>query len=128
MTEAAERENKALYKGVALVLSSYLHGINTQLHGDIPYSEAAKEKTEGNFTSRFDENEEVFKGIINDLEVANELLSSGKDDINTLIHKTLDTEIFIPVEKSRLYVRLVGNADDPLLLKNYMYCRIQFIT
>lgn len=85
MTEAAERENKPLYKGVALVLSSYLYGINTQLHGDIPYSEAAKEKTEGNFTSRFDENEEVFKGIINDLEVANELLSSGKDDINTLM-------------------------------------------
>lgn len=76
MTEAAERENKPLYKGVALVLSSYLYGINTQLHGDIPYSEAGSAKTENNFKPRFDEQEEVFKGIINDLEIANALLSS----------------------------------------------------
>ncbi|MBC9795966.1 alpha/beta fold hydrolase [Sinomicrobium weinanense] len=28
----------------------------------------------------------------------------------------MDTELFIPVEKSRLYVRLVGNADKPLII------------
>ncbi|MGV3763052.1 SusD/RagB family nutrient-binding outer membrane lipoprotein [Parapedobacter sp.] len=77
MTDAAAREGKPLYEGVALILRSYLVGLNTQIHGDVPYSEAIGGKTEGNFTPVYDEQERVFEGIIDDLERANDILSAG---------------------------------------------------
>jgi hypothetical protein len=77
MSQAAAREEKPLYEGVALILRAYLIGLNTQIHGDIPYTEAIGGKTNGNFTPAYDEQERIFEGIISDLERANEILSTG---------------------------------------------------
>ncbi|MCK5776179.1 MAG: SusD/RagB family nutrient-binding outer membrane lipoprotein, partial [Bacteroidales bacterium] len=67
------------YKGMALVMKSFLFGNITDTWGDCPYSEALR-GDEGLFFPKYDHQEDIYKGIITDLEAANVLLSKEKDD------------------------------------------------
>lgn len=50
------------YKGMALVMRAFLASTLTDLWGDVPYSEAIQGRTDGNFTPKFDTQEEIYTG------------------------------------------------------------------
>jgi hypothetical protein len=65
------------YVATALIMKSWMYQILTDLYGDIPYSEAIQGKAEGNFTPIFDSQEEIYSGILAELERANSILNSN---------------------------------------------------
>lgn len=69
------------HQGVALVMKAYTFGLITDLWGDAPYSAAlnAEEGGEANFKPKFDSQQDIYKGILADLETANQLLSKSQD-------------------------------------------------
>lgn len=77
MYELAEAEENDANMGVALVLKAYSFHILTDLYGDIPYTEALLGSTEGNFKPVYDEQETVYTGIIETLDMAIAKLSTG---------------------------------------------------
>lgn len=64
------------YKGVALVLRSWMFSLATDAYGDIPYTEALNGKT-GIFFPKYDTQESIYNGILADLNEANELLAGS---------------------------------------------------
>ncbi len=79
MLEKAEESNTEFAMGVALVMKSYVFGMVADLYGDAPYSEALAGET-NNITPRFDAQRDIYMGIFNDLEKANDLLSADSYD------------------------------------------------
>ncbi|MCY1723203.1 SusD/RagB family nutrient-binding outer membrane lipoprotein [Prolixibacteraceae bacterium Z1-6] len=69
------------HQGVSLIFRAYTFGLITDLWGDAPYSEAlkAEEGTEY-FAPKFDDQKDIYLGILEDLETANTLLSKSSDD------------------------------------------------
>ncbi|MEN8187355.1 MAG: SusD/RagB family nutrient-binding outer membrane lipoprotein [Bacteroidota bacterium] len=64
------------HQGVALVMKSYTFGMITDLWGDAPYSQALKgEEGPEYFKPVFDDQKDIYLGILADLESANTLLS-----------------------------------------------------
>jgi hypothetical protein len=62
--------------GVGLILNAYWFGFLTSAWGDVPYSEAMR--AENNiFKPAYDEQKNVFKGILADLDKANEVLTGA---------------------------------------------------
>src|SRR5690606_17257111 len=70
------------YKGVALVMKSWIFSVLTDTYGDVPYSEAIRGKTEDIHQPTYDSQEQVYAGILADLNTANELLGSSDEAIN----------------------------------------------
>ncbi|WP_345026494.1 SusD/RagB family nutrient-binding outer membrane lipoprotein [Ravibacter arvi] len=68
-----------LQQGVSLVMKSLLFGLITDLWGDAPYSKALQgEKGGPEFVfPAFDPQQQIYEGILADLEQANTLLSAG---------------------------------------------------
>lgn len=58
-------------------MRSFWYGFLTSLYGDIPYSEAMQAEL-GNYTPVYDNQKDIFKGILDDLKSANDLLSQVK--------------------------------------------------
>ncbi len=82
--ENAENTNQA-YKGVALILRSTLGSLLTDLWGDVPYSQAIKGASNGNFAPVYDKQEDIYtgqNGILANLDKAITLLGSTTDVIN----------------------------------------------
>lgn len=66
------------HEGVARVLRAYLFGLITDLWGDAPYKDALKaEQGSAHFKPVFDLQEDIYLGIIADLDTANNLLSKS---------------------------------------------------
>ncbi|PVH24317.1 SusD/RagB family nutrient-binding outer membrane lipoprotein [Sphingobacterium corticibacter] len=73
----AEEQGLEFHHGVSLVVRAYLFGLITDLWGDAPYTDAVKAElgdVKYNFP-KFDSQEVIYKGIIEELAQANELLS-----------------------------------------------------
>ncbi|MEN8226715.1 MAG: SusD/RagB family nutrient-binding outer membrane lipoprotein [Bacteroidota bacterium] len=70
------------HQGVALVIKSYVFGLITDLWGDVPYSQALKGELGGeeNIKPVFDRQQDIYAGILADLETANTLLSGNQND------------------------------------------------
>lgn len=68
--------------GVSLVMKAFWEGFATTAYGDFPYSEA-RQGDDGVFKPAYDEQREVFKGILEDLETANNLLAVATVGANT---------------------------------------------
>ena len=104
------------HQGVGLVLRAFNFGLLTDGYGDIPYKEALSPVSGGNNTLPvFDPQEEVYKGIIDDLKQANTLLSKGSIDNYTGAPANKATDVlygFDPVKWRKL-----ANS---LLLRYYM--------
>ena len=66
--------NQKFYTAAGQIMRSFWYGYLTSLHGDIPYSEAMKAE-EGNFTPIYDNQKDIFKGVLDDLKSANDLLA-----------------------------------------------------
>ena len=71
----SEEKNEQNYKGIALVMRAWMFSLATDAYGDIPYSEAIKAKEGINYT-KYDTQEEVYNGILNDLKEANTILGT----------------------------------------------------
>jgi hypothetical protein len=74
-----------LQEGITLVMKSMLFGLITDLWGDAPYTDALKGAEGGNANTFpvFDSQEDMYNGIIKDLEKANILLSKGKNEYSS---------------------------------------------
>jgi hypothetical protein len=69
------------HQGMALVMKSYVFGLITDLWGDAPYSAALRGEMGGadNIKPVFDAQQDIYAGILADLEQANQLLSKPQD-------------------------------------------------
>jgi len=70
------------HQGMALVIKSYIFGLITDLWGDAPYSMALKGDQGGDDDIKppFDSQEDIYTGILTDLDTANTLLSGNQGD------------------------------------------------
>ena len=68
------------HQGVALTLKAYLFGLITDLWGDAPYTDALKGSLSNDYLlPKFDSQELIYKGIIEDLKVASTRFASGSN-------------------------------------------------
>ena len=75
--KAVEGDYK-FHQGVALVMKSYTFGLIADLWGDAPYSEALKaEEGAEFFKPAYDQQRDIYLGILADLDTANTLLSDN---------------------------------------------------
>lgn len=114
-----EMYNKAVdkelefHQGVALVIKSYIFGLITDIWGDAPYSQALKgEQGEEYIKPAFDTQEDIYSGILADLETANTLLSGNQNDYDD-ISSVQDVLLGGDVEKWRKFA-------NSLALRYYM--------
>jgi hypothetical protein len=63
------------YYGVALVMKSWIYSYLTDAYGDVPYLEAIQGISEGNVTPVFTPQEQIYEGLLADLETANTVLA-----------------------------------------------------
>lgn len=100
-----EKLNKS-YQGISLILQSWIYSLLTDTYGDVPYSEANKGR-DGNYQPIFDRQKDIYTGMFDKLEQANNLLKDG-----TAIVATSDPVYNGDVAKWRrlgnsLYLRLL---------------------
>ena len=77
MDDLATKGNLDNYRGLAKFFRAYHFLQLTETFGDIPYSEALKATT-GNTKPKYSTQKEVYAGILNELEEANNLLDPSK--------------------------------------------------
>lgn len=77
--EVATASNQNNYRGVALVMKSWMYSILTDAYGDIPYSEATKGKGDMLYYAKYDRQEDIYKGLLADLEEANRILGTTNE-------------------------------------------------
>ncbi|MFT2008231.1 SusD/RagB family nutrient-binding outer membrane lipoprotein [Pontibacter sp. 13R65] len=70
------------YKGIALVLRSWLFQNLTDLYGPIPFREAASVKYSNITTPVYESQEAVYAGLLADLETAVSLLGTSSESVN----------------------------------------------
>jgi len=100
-------------EGVALVFRCWLFQVMTDIFGDLPYTEALQGKTTGNFSPKFDKQEVVYYSLIDSLDRANTLLSTGQDAINADIlmgGSALRWRMFANGLRLRLLMRISGKT------------------
>ena len=87
MLNKAEDLNLDFHKGVGLVMRAYTFGLITDLWGDAPYTSSLKGEQGGeeNLKPAFNDQREIYIGILADLEEANSLLSSEQGDYTDII-------------------------------------------
>jgi len=79
--EISEKQNLKNYKGVALVLRSWMFQSLTDIYGPIPFREAANAKLTGISSPAYETQEAVYAGLLADLAEANTLLGSGNETV-----------------------------------------------
>lgn len=83
LEELAESGNST-YKGIALVMRAFLTSTLTDLWVDVPYSDALKGLSEGNFTPSYDTQEEIYNGpngILASLREAVVVLDASRNNL-----------------------------------------------
>lgn len=81
---ADEKENPN-YKGVALVLRSWVFSLLTDVYGDIPYSQSAD--IDHYLTPAYDSQKDVYEGLLKDLKQAAQLLDpDGKPIAGDIVY------------------------------------------
>lgn len=68
------------YKGVALVLQSWIFSLLTDAYGEIPYTQAGN--IDEFLTPAYDTQETVYRGLLNDLKEAQSLLNADGEGIS----------------------------------------------
>ena len=81
MDSLAVQQGQPQYLGMTKLLRAILYSQMTETFGDIPYSESMG-AIGGNYRPQYDSQEEVYIGILQELEEANALLDDGKGKIN----------------------------------------------
>jgi hypothetical protein len=68
------------YKGVALVMKSWMFSLATDAYGDVPYSQATQAKAGQNFPA-YDSQEQIYNGLLADLKTANDILGTSSEGV-----------------------------------------------
>ncbi len=76
INQNAVKEENSLFEAVSLTLRAFLFGIITDNFGDLPYSESLK-ATDELYFPKYDEQKDIYKGIMEDLNRAESLLSGS---------------------------------------------------
>jgi hypothetical protein len=101
------------HQGVALTMKSFMFGVVTDLWGDAPYTNALKAGTEEAILfPEYDNQETIYKGIIEDLKAAASLFA-GAGDISNSYAEGYDVYYNGDVEKWQKFT-------NSLLLRYYM--------
>ena len=79
--DIAETTGNPNYTATALILRAWMFSIITDNWGDVPYSEASRAKIDGIIQPVYDEQEEIYNGILADLEEANNLIQLSGNPI-----------------------------------------------
>ncbi len=74
----SEALNAPNYKGVALILRAWMFSIVTDCYGNVPYSETL---AGGILQPKYDSQEAIYEGILNDLATANNILDPAAGSI-----------------------------------------------
>jgi hypothetical protein len=74
INEKSKTEDNKFFEAISLILRAFNYGVMTDLFGDIPYSESLL-ASEGVYFSKYDDQKEVYKGILLDLKNASEILA-----------------------------------------------------
>lgn len=69
------------YEAIGLILKSWMFAMLTDLYGNIPYSEALTAK-ESNYFPVYDSQEDIYTGILTDLETASEILGTTNETVS----------------------------------------------
>ncbi len=72
----AVRDANPLYEAISLTLRAFIFGMMSDLFGDCPYSESLQASSELYFP-KYDDQKEIYKGVLTDLSNANKLLSQS---------------------------------------------------
>ncbi len=75
--EATQQPAHETYKGISLILESWVFSMITDMFGDAPFSEANRGYLDKNISPKFDRQKDIYAGIFQKLEEANELLKGG---------------------------------------------------
>lgn len=76
----SEANGENNYKGVALVMKSWMFSLATDAYGDVPYSQAIQAKEGQNYPA-YDPQEQIYNGILADLKTANDILGTSNEVI-----------------------------------------------
>lgn len=78
--DVAEAKGLKNYKGVGLILRSYIVSVLTDIYGDIPYTQAWKgSATDAIVSPAFDTQESIYTDLVAKLKEANDLLSTSNE-------------------------------------------------
>ncbi len=80
MDSLAKGAGQTQYYGLTKFFRALLFSQMTEIFGDIPYSQALGGNS-GNFTPGYDDQESIYKGVLQELEEANALLDDSKGKI-----------------------------------------------
>jgi len=79
IANATSEELKNSYTALGHFIRAWQFFQTTMRVGDIPYSDAIKGESDGNIKPKYDTQKEVFVGILNELDQADELFKNGAD-------------------------------------------------
>jgi hypothetical protein len=84
----AVEHNYEFHEGVARIMRAYVFGLITDIWGDAPYKGALKaEQGSAHFMPVFDPQQEIYHGILADLDTANTLLSKSANEYRNIVPK-----------------------------------------
>jgi len=82
----AKEDDYEFHQGIALVMRAYMFGLIADLWGDAPYKDALKaEMGSDYFKPEFDLQEDIYMGILGDLDTANILLSKSASSYSNIV-------------------------------------------
>ncbi|GMQ24610.1 SusD/RagB family nutrient-binding outer membrane lipoprotein [Algoriphagus sp. oki45] len=73
--------NQQNYVAVAKIIRANLFSFMTDAYGDLPYSEAIQAKSDVNYP-KFDAQQDIYAGILSELEEANNLIGTTTEQVN----------------------------------------------
>ena len=65
------------YQGISLICQAWIYSLLTDVYGDVPFSQSNKAKTEDILEPAFDKQKDIYLGIFQMLEKANDLLKNN---------------------------------------------------
>ncbi|MEX2403009.1 MAG: SusD/RagB family nutrient-binding outer membrane lipoprotein [Balneolales bacterium] len=114
MHRISEENGNDNYRGISLVLKSWLFSQLTDAYGDIPYSDALGAKDNGTNSPAYDQQSDIYQGLLDDLEEANELLDpSGMEVSGDILYDgdILKWQKFANSLSLRLLMRISDKTD-----------------
>ncbi|ADB42002.1 SusD/RagB family nutrient-binding outer membrane lipoprotein [Spirosoma linguale] len=78
--ELGKTANNENLQAIGLIMRAWVFANLTDVYGDIPYSEALKGTTSGIVAPKFDAQKDVYAGLVNDLKIASDLISTKTVD------------------------------------------------
>ncbi len=95
MLEKAEEMDLDFHRGVGLIIRAYIFGMIADLWGDAPYKDAllGEDGAEEHIRPPYDSQQEIYHGLLTDLDTANSLLSAnpssyaGIDPVQDVLYK-----------------------------------------